>query len=571
MASPAECATIPTERPSCLSDDLAVTIGAADEVESLFDYSSNSLEECLSKQTQLAAPEAGDAMPPNFPAVIASTISNMTAVRPEIIRAAPAYRALAFCALPLWGVQHGNFVHFSAVTDRIDEFWSQSWHGPRWKLILTIIFLNNSLAAAVISVGIAVVLGVLYACKVLPVMYEYNPSFQQIPRCGWSGHVALIVYYVTLLAWRRRKRIFLDVLCIDQDDTANKTAALFSMGAFLKCSDALLVLWDETYTKRLWCVFELAAFLKSRPAGKKINLVIRPTITGPCFLGLTFSLNVILYTISFVGDRDLTALLISTAAITCLGLLCSISAARSYFRSINDLKRALSTFRLEDACCWCCDTGHQEKSLCDRKVIEQCVINWFGSVDAFEELVRQEVLDILRSQLWRQMLSYKQCVLALVPVIIASIDIVFALIYRDSYSHAVVEALRGLAMSLGVGPMLFFVGFKLSQCLHQPCCSRPLDFLVTLFIVVVMCGTLVASLMLEQLLWWHPIPDFNPLGGPTLIYGSCIHTILFVGLAATCFCCRRTTFCVDKKAEGDGKRNQCVPPVFALILRNCGA
>lgn len=70
-----------------MSDDLAVTIGAADEVESLFDYSSNSLEECLSKQTQLAAPEAGDAMPPNFPAVIASTISNMTAVRPEIIRA----------------------------------------------------------------------------------------------------------------------------------------------------------------------------------------------------------------------------------------------------------------------------------------------------------------------------------------------------------------------------------------------------------------------------------------------------------------------------------------------------
>ena len=332
--------------------------------------------------------------------MIATAICKMRPLRKDIIRAAPAYSTFASCALPLRGFQRGNFVHLSAVTKRIDEFWSHSWHGPRWKVVLTVIFLNNSLAAAVISVAVALVLGVLYAGHVLPVLYDYDFWFQQLPRCGWSAYGAIVFYYVTLLAWRRRKRIFLDVLCINQESTSDKVAALLSMGAILKCSDAMLVLWDETYTKRLWCVFELAAFLKTRPAGAKRKLVIRPTIIGPCFLALTFAVQVILHSVGLVGDKSLTILLSATAAITFLGLLFCISAARSYFRSIHDLTTALRTFRLEDVRCWCCDTGHRKtEGLCDREVIQRSIISWFGSIDSFEELVRQEVLDILTDQL----------------------------------------------------------------------------------------------------------------------------------------------------------------------------
>ena len=228
------------------------------------------------------------------------------------------------------------------------------------------------------------------------------------------------------------------------------------------------------------------------------------------------------------------------AVATCLGLWGSMNMARSYFQSINDLKRALRTFNLKEVRCWCCDIGHQPsggQSLCDREVIEKCIIKWFGSVNAFEELVRQEVLDALTHQLWRQMLSYKQCVLALVPFIIGPIDLVSAEIRREGYGNAVVEALRGLSMWLGVGPMLFFVGMKLSQCLHQRCGTRPLDFLVTTFIVVVICVTLVATLVVEQCLWWWPISD--RLLGTHMIYGSCIHAILSLGLAAVLFGCRR--------------------------------
>ena len=260
----------------------------------------------------------------DIPELLALKMANMEPARSDILRAAPAYRALAFCALPLRGFRQGNLVHLSTVTDRIDEFWSQSWHGPRWRLILTVVFLNNSLAAAVVSVAIALVLGVLYACKVLPVMYKYDYWFQELPRSGWSAYGAILFYYFTLLAWQRRKTIFLDVLCIDQESKSDKMAALLSMGAFLKRSDAMLVLWDETYMRRLWCVFELAAFLKSRPAGKKTKLLIRPTITGPCFIGITFSLNLILNAISYMGDLVLLRVMSFSVWMTSLFFRCFV-------------------------------------------------------------------------------------------------------------------------------------------------------------------------------------------------------------------------------------------------------
>lgn len=38
--------------------------------------------------------------------------------------------------------------------------------------------------------------------------------------------------------------------------------ALVSLGGFLKNSKSLLVLLDASYTRRLWCIIELAAYLK---------------------------------------------------------------------------------------------------------------------------------------------------------------------------------------------------------------------------------------------------------------------------------------------------------------------
>lgn len=63
---------------------------------------------------------------------------------------------------------------------------------------------------------------------------------------------------------------------------------LVSIGAFLRASDSLVVFWDPSWSRRLWCVFELAAFMHSRKAdGRKVKLTIRPTLLlGSCSIAV---------------------------------------------------------------------------------------------------------------------------------------------------------------------------------------------------------------------------------------------------------------------------------------------
>ena len=101
----------------------------------------------------------------------------------------------------------------------------------------------------------------LFVAGVLPMEFfeeQYNPRVAQYP-C------------FSLLFWQRGKGIFLDTLCIKQDDSRWKALALLSMPALLKASDSLLVLWDPSYTRRLWCCFEIAAFyIPAQPGRSRV-------------------------------------------------------------------------------------------------------------------------------------------------------------------------------------------------------------------------------------------------------------------------------------------------------------
>ena len=127
------------------------------------------------------------------------------------------------------------------------------------------------------------------------------PWIAQYPLVSyWAKATGFAVYCLVLLLWQRGKRIFLDTLCIKQDDRMWKALALLSMPALLKSSDSLLVLWDPTYTRRLWCCFEIAAFLHSRPAGQKPQIRVRPTLLGVGFISILVALASLLLTLAFV-------------------------------------------------------------------------------------------------------------------------------------------------------------------------------------------------------------------------------------------------------------------------------
>ena len=72
---------------------------------------------------------------------VAALISGMEPVRPDIIQAVPAYEVVkrfgrVFRARGRASAHHSRV---SFRTTKIEQFWSHSWHGPKWNKVLTAI------------------------------------------------------------------------------------------------------------------------------------------------------------------------------------------------------------------------------------------------------------------------------------------------------------------------------------------------------------------------------------------------------------------------------------------------
>ena len=149
-------------------------------------------------------------------------VNQMMATRPEILRGVRVWQLLRY--LPsAWLRDDVDSLHsFSQQTTQFDQFWSHSWKGQRWSKYINILYLHNCLSASIagsLSAGVAcglVSAGLLAA------------------RQRWCLQFGLVAFCITLLLWRPRKLVFLDIACIHQTDDGRKGEAIMSMGAFLK-------------------------------------------------------------------------------------------------------------------------------------------------------------------------------------------------------------------------------------------------------------------------------------------------------------------------------------------------
>ena len=80
-----------------------------------------------------------------------------------------------------------------------------------------------------------------------------------------AGMIAAVASVFFLLAAQREKIYFVDVCCIHQTNRVLKTEGIRHIAGFVAMSSKLLVLWDEHYFTRLWCVYELAMFRAIHP------------------------------------------------------------------------------------------------------------------------------------------------------------------------------------------------------------------------------------------------------------------------------------------------------------------
>ncbi|CAE7907224.1 unnamed protein product [Symbiodinium necroappetens] len=367
----------------------------------------------------------------------------------------------------------------------------------------------------------------LFAAGVLPmefVEWTDNPDIMQYPLVSyWATATGFIVYCFILLFWQRGHRIFLDTLCVKQDDTTWKALALLSMPALLKSSDSLLVLWDPTYTRRLWCCFEIAAFLHSRPIGQKASVRVRPTLLGVGFISILMALAIVLLVLVFVpGDPDKgrtgnqAVMWPLMAGCSFVAFYFSVMQLRKFFRSVEMIQSELQDFRFDNCSCHCCATNHQFSQTCDRRILTICISKWFGSIDRFEDLMRSEVLACLTEQLATNILTYREFVVMSVPVLWHFLDTASEPLdwyLRSGHTHKPVlrqemrsfarEVCRGLGWAFGALPILFLVISRLA-CLLRRRIGRSYgakmcwDLLIICSILLVAIALFVAFLVLEQ-------------------------------------------------------------------------
>ena len=337
----------------------------------------------------------------------------------------------------------------------------------------------------------------------------------------WALATGCCLYLVLLCVDRPREGVFLDVVCIDQLDRSRKLMGIRSIAALIKRTKAMIVLWDSTFSRRMWCLFELAAFLHSRSPGEKPRLIIRPTIFGPTLFFLTVAMALLQgychVDAGFQQHRFSNGRHCGLCCLLCETLLRTVAIFGPSKSSNDNFVHSRSKMRPATAAAG--DTGTV------RLVIRICfwVASLCGSAvfEVFEERVRTDVLDCLLTQLSQDFFSYRQCIVALCPILWSGLDFASGgwlwckhlnqLPGSDGYcgnsergspaSFLANWLIRAAVWWLGAVPLNVLLGMRAMYYLRKKCRRRMLDEIVNLVILLFIAALTVGMTGLEWYCW----------------------------------------------------------------------
>ena len=157
----------------------------------------------------------------------------------------------------LWPHAQGRADDFLSPNS-IDVFISHSWSVSFWKKILAICHyfcLDWALISAFLS----------FVLAILALLLRAHGNFNEIVEEGQGmvgGTVAMLPSLVFLFVYffghlLSTKTVWFDRLCVDQVDLPLKAKTLQAIPDFVSQAKQMLVIWDETFFTKLWCIYEV--------------------------------------------------------------------------------------------------------------------------------------------------------------------------------------------------------------------------------------------------------------------------------------------------------------------------
>eukprot|EP00913_Durusdinium_trenchii_P012720 g11946.t1 len=169
------------------------------------------------------------------------------------------------------------------------------------------------------------------------------------------------------------------------------------------------------------------------------------------------------------------------------------------------MREQLQSFRVTDATCHCCTVDHRGGAMhCDREVIQQCLVQWFGSIENFEKSVQTNVSEALLHQLGYFSFPISWMLACAAPVTWSFLP------------YAIQEPLFGtlfiFAWTFAV-PTIFMIASSSSYLLRRPRASRLGDAVVNVACVFMCAGSYLAmesyvGLLSATLNYWQGILTF---------------------------------------------------------------
>lgn len=204
--------------------------------------------------------------------------------------------------------------------------------------------------------------------------------------------------------------IFLDKTCIHQEDKAKQRQGILKLGAFVRSSSQMLVIYTGLYLTKLWTVYEIACFLSQHPAQ---SLVIVPTYQPVLVFGGVAIAYMRLLLVVLCRSQGWPAL----PAFTSTGFLAALGVAilfRRWARAKEAIRRRVANFQVTECTCFHEDDRslvHHNIALLmraigevDDEVTEEC------ACDAFNVFVRRKLSTSITASIGSLGLSYVQVV-----------------------------------------------------------------------------------------------------------------------------------------------------------------
>ena len=160
----------------------------------------------------------------------------------------------------------------------VELFISHSSKCPSWQKLLALCHYLN-LDLAIFSSFLACISGVIF----LVLRAGSLSAVAQEPQRLLSGSLfwwPMLAFVMTFFCGHllSNKLLWFDRLCIDQENLLRRCQALKAVPAFVAHSERMIILLDETYFSRLWCVYV--------PFGFGLAEVLLLVVSFPiCFLG----------------------------------------------------------------------------------------------------------------------------------------------------------------------------------------------------------------------------------------------------------------------------------------------